>query len=209
MDGAIEGARRRGRPAGRTAAGEAQRRRTRAAILAGAGEVFAAAPYVHATIDDIIRAAGVSRATFYTHFESKLALAIAIYDGIAGDWLALFDALADARTAGGLRAWLDRLAALYADHGYVTPLVAQLRLFEPSFRERLLRDRDRIIDRLARAGLAGFAAAEGDMRERARAHLLLRRLDEVCADLATGEALAGIHAELMVEELEAFIAGRA
>jgi hypothetical protein len=46
----------RGRPAGRTAFQEEQRRQTRAAVMSAAAEVFSSAAYVYATIDDITRA---------------------------------------------------------------------------------------------------------------------------------------------------------
>ncbi|WP_380872827.1 hypothetical protein ACFB49_37320 [Sphingomonas sp. DBB INV C78] len=209
----------RGRPGGRTAFQEEKRRQNRAAILAAAADTFSATPYVYATIDDIIRAAGISRATFYVHFESKLALALAIYDGIAADWQAVFDGLAAASAEGavGLRTWLAALAALYVDHGYVTSLVAQLETFEPSFRQRLRRDRDELIDRLGAAGVGGFVAAREDgeaaVRQRARAHLLLRRLDQICGDVSRPETLGAaegeVYAGLAVEELESFLAERA
>ena len=181
--------RRRGRPPGRSLRQEEQRKLNRAAIVAAAASVFAAKPYVHATIDDIIAAASISRATFYVHFESKLALAIEIYDSIGESWLEHFDQLATLphRSVDELKQWTLALTDLYVDHGYVTPLVEQLILFEPRFRQRLAEDRDLLIDRLAKAGLPGFVAATNGAPEallqRARLRLLLLRLDEVCGIL--------------------------
>lgn len=204
---------RRGRPPGRSAQQEAQRRRNRAAIVAAAAGVFARKPYAHATIDELIAAAGISRATFYVHFESKLALAFEIYEGIVGDWLAHFDRLAaqDLADADGLARWVLDLVRLYLDHGYVTPLVEQLAVFEAAFRQRLAADRDRLIDRLAEAGLPGCMLAMGTRPEatmqRARLRLMLQRLDQLCGTLARGEA--GYRAEAdacvaaMAEELGA------
>ena len=125
----------RGRPAGRTAFQEEQRRQTRAAIMSAAAQVFSSAAYVYATIDDITRAAGISRATFYMHFESKLALAFAIYEDISQDWQAHFDKLSDPgqTEAANLKPWVQQLSAIYVDHGYVTSLVSQLEIFEPAF----------------------------------------------------------------------------
>lgn len=207
----------RGRPAGRTAFQEEQRRQTRAAILSAAAEVFSSTPYVYATIDDITRAAGVSRATFYMHFESKLALALAIYDGICMDWLAHFDQLGapDATAAANLKAWVRRLSEIYVEHGYVTSLVSQLEIFEPAFRARLRTDRNGLIDRLGDAGLLGFARARGVSKaaqvRRAQATLLLRRLDQICGDLAQPDAFtpaeANIYANIAVKELGSFISG--
>ncbi|MFT4053628.1 MAG: TetR/AcrR family transcriptional regulator [Novosphingobium sp.] len=188
--------RKRGRPPGRTAYQEESRRQTRAAVLAAAAEVFATTPYVRATIDDIISAAKVSRATFYDHFDSKLTLALAIYDDISADWLAHFDTLAQIDTAaeGALERWVEKLAGLYIAHGYVTPLVEQLAIFEQAFRLRLIEDRDHLIDRLAGHGLPGFVAAMGEGRQahlqRARLRLLLSSIDQVCGDIARSDMLS-------------------
>jgi AcrR family transcriptional regulator len=204
---------RRGRPPGRSPYQEKQRQQTRAAILGAAAEIFSSTPYIHATIDDIVGAARVSRATFYDHFESKLALAVAIYDGIAADWLGHFDRLAE-RTSwddASLQAWIRALADLYVAHGYVTPLVEQLMIFEQSFRRRVDRDRDALIDRLAEAGVGGFAAALGAtpdaILQRARIRLLLLRLDQICGIVSRPDAVSTVDATAYIEVLAGEIRG--
>ncbi len=202
---------RRGRPPGRSPYQEERRRQTRAAILDAAANIFAATPYVYATIDDIIHAAKISRATFYDHFESKFTLALAIYDGIAADWIGHFDRLAELDPARNrdLREWIAELAQLYVAHGYVTPLVEQLAIFEQNFRMRLDHDRDALIDRLATAGLRGFAAAMGTDHaarfQRARLHLLLNRLDQLCGMLTRPGSIpsddANAYISILAEEL--------
>ncbi|ALI25865.1 Transcriptional regulator, TetR family [Mycolicibacterium fortuitum] len=47
---------------------------TREHITAAALEAFAERGYVAVTIDDIVRRAGIGRATFYLHFDSKAAV---------------------------------------------------------------------------------------------------------------------------------------
>lgn len=47
------------------------RRLTRRRLREGAREAFLAKPYQKVRIDDIVRAAGASRATFYLHYRSK------------------------------------------------------------------------------------------------------------------------------------------
>ena len=180
-------------------------------IVAAAAKVFATKPYAQATMDDIIAAAGISRATFYVHFESKLALAIEIYDSIADSWFALFDELAAMAplSIARLKQWTLALARLYVDHGYITPLVEQLALFEKGFRQRVAQDRDRVIDRLAYAGVAGCVAAMGPdpqaLLQRARLRLLLQRLDQLCGILIHADANspedADAYIEAMAEEL--------
>jgi len=185
--------------------------------MSAAAEVFSSAAYVYATIDDITRAAGISRATFYMHFESKLALAFAIYDDISQDWQEHFDKLSEpgVTEAANLKPWIQRLAGIYVDHGYVTSLVSQLEIFEPAFRARLRTDRSGLIDYLGERGLRGFAKARGSNKSaqlrRAEATLLLRRLDQICGDLAHPDALspaeAEIYTNIAVKELSAFISG--
>lgn len=202
---------RRGRPPGRTAYQEQKRRQTRAAILNAATEIFSTTPYVHATIDDIIGKAKISRATFYDHFESKLGLASDIYDSIAPDWISHFDRLAEPGLLekDGLEKWIADLARLYVAHGFVTPLVEQLVIFEHSFRLRIDRDRDALIERLAKAGLKSFATALGTGHEaqlqRARSRLLLLHLDQTCGMIARPDQItpedADAYIEVLAEEL--------
>jgi AcrR family transcriptional regulator len=58
-----------------------QRARTRARILAAATDIFARVGFGAAAVADILTEAGVSRGTFYTHFESKEAALGAILEG--------------------------------------------------------------------------------------------------------------------------------
>lgn len=196
---------RRGRPPGRTARQEEMRRQTRASILEAASQVFSETPYLAATIDDIIRKAKISRATFYDHFETKLALAVAIYDSIAPDWLQHFELLGkpDIAKDGVLERWVSVLADLYVAHGFVTPLVEQLTISEPNFRARLNRDRDTMIERLAQDGVPGLKACvdmhQAPPLDRAKARLLMLRIDQVCGIVARGDQLTG-------EDARAYIA---
>lgn len=171
---------------------DAQRARTRAALFAAAAEVFAKKPYNAATIDDIIRAAGVSRVTFYLHFDSKRALAQALWDEIEADWMILFDELADdfARQGEGslpwLQDWIVRLIDVYVRHGFLSVLFAQLDAFDDEFHRRVRIERNKLIDRLDK--LEAFHAAQGSseeaQRQRVRLHLMLKQLDAHCSEIA-------------------------
>ena len=201
------------RPGGRNAFQQQRRDQTRAAILAGAATVFSATPYVFATVDDLIAAAGVSRATFYAHFDTKLSLALAIYDSIEVDWQNLYRELIRMTPPdrAALESWLHRLAHIYVEHGYVTSLVIQLATFEPSFRQRLRSDGDRLIDALGSAGVGGFRAALSANAERVRARLILTRLDQICTALATGDIASAGERSLYIragaEEILDFMTG--
>jgi len=210
--------RKRGRPAGRTASQEESLRQTRTAIMTAAAQLLSRKSYIETTIDDIIRTAGIGRTTFYLHFESKLALATAIYETIAEDWQTLCLELGTIAPTDidSLCGWIAKLSKLYIDHGYVSHLVLQLPVFEPDFERRLRDERNRLIDRLGAAGIGGFATAAMSpdtaplSRERARAQLLLIRIDHLCGDhsrntLWSAEYMA-MQVRLVAEELAAFLA---
>lgn len=181
--------------------------------MTAAGEVFSRKPYLLASIDELIGTAGISRATFYLHFESKLALALAILDEIAPEWQALFDELRviDARNGATLRAWVRRLVELYRSHGYISSLVVQVDVFEEEFHQRLQADKDALIDRLA-GFLPAFRAARGPgaaaRRARVRLRLLLSQLDHVCNELTLHGPVtdASTYIELVAEDWRALLA---
>lgn len=90
----------------RAASGAPARRhrqsRTRDAILAAAGEALAADPT--ASLTDVTAAAGVSRATFYRHFESRAALLAALdLEPDPGAKARILAAALDQLAEGGLR----------------------------------------------------------------------------------------------------------
>ena len=62
---------------------EQQRAFTRRRLMEVAQQLFAAQGYPETTVDDIARAAGASRATFYLHFKSKAELMGASIDAAA------------------------------------------------------------------------------------------------------------------------------
>lgn len=177
-----------------------KRKATRSALLGAARAVFARSSYVDAKIDDIILAAGVSRATFYAHFESKLELAYAIYNDIAPQTNALFEALPNAASGGlsSLMAWLRLFSELHVEHRYVTPLLAQLQLFEPAFRARILRDSDEIIARLGVLGVDEVPSDPDLLRRWVDARLVFNQVAAVCAQIARGE-LPQDQAEITLE----------
>lgn len=200
--------------AGRAAYLQRRRAATRASILLAGRTVFARANYLEAKIDDIIKAARVSRATFYSHFNSKLDLAYAIYDEIAPQTATLFARLPSlvGKDAVAMRGWLLEFVGLYVGHRYVTPLIAQLQLFEDSFRQRMVDDGDALIALVANAGVRSFANAMGNdekaVRQRVRARLLFNRVAMVCGQIARGEIpseKAEPWLDVVGEEMRAFL----
>ncbi|MGH2847196.1 MAG: TetR/AcrR family transcriptional regulator, partial [Thermoleophilaceae bacterium] len=86
-------------------------------ILAAVADVISAASYAEMTVEDVIAGAGVSRRTFYEHFQNKEEAFLAAYDEAAAR---LLDAVRTAyesragfaeRMRAGIEAFLGLLAA--------------------------------------------------------------------------------------------------
>ena len=107
--------------------------------------------YAAATIEDIVRGAGVSKKTFYEHFADKLDCFLAAYEAASDELFEHVRAAQDAeadwvdRTRAGIHAYLRWLAA--------EPALARVFLIEiaaagPEALERRERVRDRYAERM-------------------------------------------------------------
>ena len=120
----------------------------RARLLEAAGRAVAARGYAGATIDDVVRGAGVSKKTFYEHFADKEGCFLAAYEaageelfrrvleahGTSDDWME--------RTRAGIAAYLRWLAA--------EPALARVFLIEVAAAgPRAAQARERLRDRYA------------------------------------------------------------
>ncbi|WP_110205184.1 TetR/AcrR family transcriptional regulator [Nocardioides daejeonensis] len=84
----------------------------------GAVEVFAERGYAAASIDQVAKAAGLSRATFYLHFANKADLVIGLWGDLRVQLLDLYDELCDAAVIDEafLEKWLDASFDFYANN---------------------------------------------------------------------------------------------
>lgn len=95
---------------------EAKKAFTHQWLIEAAVGVFDAKGYSAATVDDIVSAAGSTRATFYQHFGSKAAVATALLEHVHEELTPLRDALPGVIAVGGVdpvRAWLDDTLAFW------------------------------------------------------------------------------------------------
>jgi AcrR family transcriptional regulator len=89
----------------------------RTRLLESVGRTVADKGYAAATIDDIVRGAGVSKKTFYEHFEDKLGCFLAAYEAASDELYEHVRAAQDSaddwvgRTHAGIHAYLRWLAA--------------------------------------------------------------------------------------------------
>jgi AcrR family transcriptional regulator len=121
----------------------------RTRLLEAVGRAVAEKGYAGATIDDIVRGAGVSKKTFYEHFRDKLDCFLAAYEAASDELLTRLREAQSARagwlerTRAGIDAYLRWLAA--------EPALARVFLIEvaaagPVAAERRERIRDRYAD---------------------------------------------------------------
>jgi AcrR family transcriptional regulator len=123
----------------------------RTRLLEAVGRAVAERGYAAATIDDIVRGAGVSKKTFYEHFRDKLDCFLAAYEAASDELLAR---LREAQSGPG--GWLDRSRAgivAYLRWLAAEPALARVFLIEvaaagPVAAERRERLRDRYAELL-------------------------------------------------------------
>lgn len=104
---------------------------TRDHILAAALEAFAERGYVAVTIDDIVRRAGIGRATFYLHFDSKAAVLRELRDTRMAVWTQ-----ADAPRKGSrssIRAFFEKVVDFYTCAPQLYQALHQARAADPEF----------------------------------------------------------------------------
>jgi AcrR family transcriptional regulator len=121
----------------------------RTRLLEAVGRAVAEKGYAAATIDDIVRGAGVSKKTFYEHFRDKLDCFLGAYEAASDE---LLTRLREAQSAP--EGWLDRTRAgivAYLRWLAAEPALARVFLIEvaaagPVAAERRERIRDRYAD---------------------------------------------------------------
>jgi len=174
----------RGRKPGELTALQArQREKTRHKIIEAANYVFARNSYIGASIDDIAQRAGISRATFYKHFSTKLDVASAIlkrYTTVLVDDYAKL-ALDPNPGIEKITEWISGIVDIWRKlRPGMTSLSSLLRQ-DPELITGRYENYNVLISRLGE-GIRAFAIANSGVNEEAkvRAHLLLIELEEMC-----------------------------
>ncbi|MFV8053258.1 TetR/AcrR family transcriptional regulator [Mycobacterium sp. 48b] len=106
---------------------------TREHIMAAALEAFAERGYVQVTIDDIVRRAGIGRATFYLHFDSKAAVLRELRNTRMTVW-----SQQDAPRGGpsgrpSIRAFFEKVVDFYTSAPELYTALHQARAADPEF----------------------------------------------------------------------------
>ncbi|HEY0933819.1 MAG TPA: helix-turn-helix domain-containing protein [Trebonia sp.] len=152
---------------------EQQRAFTRSRLMETAQQLFAARGYPDTTVDDIARAAGASRATFYLHFKSKAELMSALIDAVipvaVETYHELDKQLADPgpELPGRLRGWLAEWLERWTGDAQASHALLQATMLEPEVEMHYLRLSEALVDALTGYFDRMPAGARADARERA------------------------------------------
>ena len=168
-----------------------QKEDSRQRLLAAAERTFCRDGYIDTSVDDIIREAGVSRPTFYRHFDSKIAVAMELYDrhtkvSLAG-WLQIGDQnYADPAT---VLAWITMLFDFAESKRETYRIFVEMGSVEPRFVDRVKVIVPTIIEQLGER-IPAFAEARGQepiaRRRWINAWLFFHHLREQCNMNAIG-----------------------
>ncbi|MFV8230005.1 TetR/AcrR family transcriptional regulator [Mycolicibacterium peregrinum] len=105
-----------------------QRLLTRQRILQAARDTFVVNGYTSTTIGEIVKRAGIYRATFYQHFDSKLDVFVVLLDEVASDsvprWREL-DSVLCSNSKSALRKFIAQSVALWQSHATLLPAIKQ------------------------------------------------------------------------------------
>ena len=202
------------RPTERRSIREEHRELTRKRIITAARSLFVDKNYIATTIDDIAEAAGIGRATFYLHFQSKDEVLQAVLDEGMDHQRALYQKLATLNepTRVELRKWVEQYFNAFRSH------YASLRLFmfviglDGSHIGVFSKNRDRYIALLGEGHAAFRLPAPAQDRElrRVAAHRQLYRMEQLASYLASPGKMLDRSAcvDCATDALQAYLAER-
>ncbi|WP_417522411.1 TetR/AcrR family transcriptional regulator [Marinovum sp.] len=127
-------------------------RATRDKLIATARAIFERDGFFDARIEDIVSESGVSRGTFYTYFDTKLAVLNEIVDSITlkysdGSRLPLDILLSDPNRC--IMQFISRYFEVYEENARMQEIITQVGTVDVQVRERRLADRRKHVDNIA------------------------------------------------------------
>jgi TetR/AcrR family transcriptional regulator, ethionamide resistance regulator len=129
---------------------DTRRRRAEARrdVLAKALELAEERPFRDITVDEIARAAGLSRSAFYTHFHDKHELLLAAVQEVADELYEMSERWwsGEGAPADRVRRALEGVVSVYAAHASLLRLATEVSTYDDEVREFWLRIVGRFID---------------------------------------------------------------
>jgi AcrR family transcriptional regulator len=168
-----------------------QKEESRRRLMEAAERVFNRAGYLAPSVDDIAQEAGVSRQTFYRHYDGKLAIAMKYFerqnDVSLPLWLKIGDI--DYTDPGAVIGWITELFDYSEARRLSLRTFVEMGISEPAFVDRVKALIPAIIDMLGDR-IPAFAAARGKgptaRRRWVNAWLFFYHLREQCSMNASG-----------------------
>jgi AcrR family transcriptional regulator len=166
-----------------------QKQDSRQRILLAARDVLSEGGYAATRVEDVIARAGISRATFYKHFDGKFAIGRALHAEFAPTLYAHYDRLLDFEepNEAQLVDWIGDLVELYRREKDLILTFAHMLAIEPDFHAIMINIISETEERWA-PRIPAFRAPLSDapeaMRARIESRLLLRQLNDFCYEVA-------------------------
>ena len=160
---------------------EEQKLFTKRLFVETAKRVFAERGYGAATVEDIVKAARASRATFYAHFTSKAEVMAEIYESLmpatAEYWRRLDRSLGSRHD---LKSWLEEAIDWWEKHRDILPALHEAAVVDQEIATKQYTNLHRLSDELT----GYFAAARGP-KKRAEARLRIMSTRNIGVNLHT------------------------
>ena len=189
---------------------ERQKEASRRQIIDSALVTFHELGYYAANVEDIITRAKVSRATFYKHFKSKLAVAEALMAQMGDRQAEAYDRLSMVEEAdhAAIVAWLNEIIEINEQNKALLLVIGESFRAEPSLRSAAdIADTSRI--RKLSKSIPAFRAALSEGSEaRERVQLLLFEIDIVTFQIGARDWRIDhtVAVEFLAGQIENFIA---
>jgi AcrR family transcriptional regulator len=137
MGSALEDEGAKSRTAGIVAFARARKQDSRERLLEAALSLFLDRGYYNVVVDDIVKAAGVGRITFYRHFSGKVDLAVELYKQLSSECMPLFRSIRDAdfRDPAAVADWIRSLFEADRNRRELHRVFSQAIVESPAFNE--------------------------------------------------------------------------
>ena len=128
-----------------------RRERARAEVVRGALELAERGAYRDLTVDEIARAAGISRSAFYTHFRDKSDLLLEAVAEVADELYAMADRWwsGQGAPADRVRESLEGIVSVYGEHASLLRVATEVSSYDDEVREVWLGIVERFIEATA------------------------------------------------------------
>lgn len=186
--------------------------RTQAAVLDATERLLSERPFSELSVSDIIDAAGVSRTSFYAHFDSRNAVIGECLRRVMGQIAAAVDpflAESEAGPEAAIRASIRRWVAVASEHGAILRTVSELWPHDRRLRELWFAIMARFVAgtaRVIRTARTAGQAPDGADPERLAA-CLMWGYERVLQVAAAGDAPGLPEVDAIVEPLAQMMTG--